>query len=90
MGDEKPFDFIFASPVESSTNLALGFLTNNSREPLNVLVTDAYGKKIYSSSISPIEGFNKKEIQLPELASAVYFVMLANSTGTVTKKFFKN
>ncbi len=89
LDNQKSFDFVFASPAESSSTVTLGFF-NTVSEPISVLVTDSYGKKIFSSEFSPVEGFNKKEIQLPQLASAIYFVTLANSTNTITKIFFIN
>ena len=87
IGDSKSFDFVFASPDNASSILTLGYYSNV-EESMEVLIIDAFGKKITSGFVSSVNGFNRNEIRLPKIATAVYFVTLTNSSNSVTRKFF--
>jgi hypothetical protein len=88
MGDKDPFSFVFASP-SATGNLVIGY-ESNSTQPVEIKVTDALGKLVSKEVVYPSEGFNKNEVQLPELPGAIYFVSLANSSFAASKKFFIN
>jgi hypothetical protein len=89
MNSNNKFDFVFASSVQSKEEVMVGYISGND-EPVTVHVTDAMGNAITNDVVYPQEGFNKSNIAMPHLSSGIYFITLANSTFSASKKFFVN
>ena len=87
ISDSYLFDFVCASPYNSSSILTLGYYSHVV-ESMAVFIIDPFGKIITSGFVSSVNGFNRNEIRLPKIATAVYFVTLTNSSNSVTRKFF--
>ena len=83
------FNFIFASPSESKESIIVGFECNN-QEPLEMHITDALGNLISTNVLHPDQGFNRMNVELPAMTSGIYFITLANSSFTSSKKVFVN
>jgi len=81
------FTFVFASPAETTADLVVGF-DCNSEEPIKVLITDAVGNLISTNVIYPKIGFNRMQFDMPSITSGIYFITLANSSDTSSKKVF--
>lgn len=86
---KNPFSLVYASAGESKNDVVIGY-ESNATTPLEVTITDAFGKCISKSVLHPEEGFNKNEIRVPELAGGIYLISLTNDAYTATKKFFIN
>ena len=87
--EDKAFDFVFATPDPGASSLTLGYYSTV-EENLQVLLTDAFGNKIFSGAISSATGFNKNQLSIPGLSAAVYFVSLTGNTKSATRKIIIN
>ena len=89
INSEQTLEFLFSSQSEAGDNVVVGFFTDKP-EPVSVRFTDVLGNKIFETVMYSDEGFNKNEIHIPGLPSAIYFVTLSNSDLSLTKKIFIN
>jgi hypothetical protein len=83
------FDFVFASPTPTMEEVIIGFDYNN-ESSVEVNISDAVGKTISSQMLYPKQGFNRMNINIPRVTSGIYFITLANSAFTTSKKIFVN
>jgi hypothetical protein len=83
------FDFVFASPTQSKEEVVIGFDCNN-ESSVEVNISDAVGKTISSQMLYPKHGFNRMNINIPPVTAGIYFITLANSAFTSSKKIFVN
>ena len=79
---------ITAAIVIENTNFNLLF-TNDAREKCTMEIYDVLGKNIFQSALDAGRGLNKKQIQIPELLSGIYFVILKNNRESVSRRFVK-
>lgn len=78
-------DFILSSNT-AHNNLVISFSASFEKEGI-LIATDAQGKKQFDIYI-PRQTM-RKEIDVAELSSGIYFLTLVTGEGTVTKKFIK-
>jgi len=89
LGSTNDFNFVFASPAQSMEEVILGF-ESSIEEAVEINVTDILGKTISSEILHPKSGFNRMSIELPRMTSGIYFVTIANSSFSASKKIFVN
>jgi hypothetical protein len=82
-----PLNVTAAFVIENS-NLNLLF-TDDAREKCTMEIYDVLGKNIFQSTVDANKGLNKKQIQIPELLSGIYFVTLKNNRTSVSRRFVK-
>ncbi|MEO8087624.1 MAG: T9SS type A sorting domain-containing protein [Bacteroidota bacterium] len=75
---------IYPSPVTSSIIL---YLSSPPNQDSYIAITDLSGRKLMIETI--LEKNARKELNIDELTSGIYFLTLESETGKVTKKFIK-
>jgi len=83
------FNFVFASPTQTTEEVVIGFDCSN-EGAVDVNITDAVGKTISRQTLYSKQGFNRMSINMPPVTAGVYFITLANSEFTSSKKVFVN
>lgn len=77
---------IFPNPSSSFIHIGVNApIASN----VNLQITDLIGKILLNQSWQVAEGINKKQLDINELPSGVYFVILENPTGRTVKKLSK-
>lgn len=80
----KPLFSIYPSPASSIINL---IIANQQNQNMECVITDIFGKTMFSEKWFIDEPLNKRNIQTGFLSNGIYFLILKNNQKSETRKF---
>lgn len=89
LNKDKGFDIVsmMPNPVQTTTLLSVA---SAEASKMNIIITDASGKKVLSRSISLVAGSNQISLDLSNLGSGSYQLTGYSEAGNKTIRFIKN
>ena len=80
-------NLVFVVPSETGGHITIGYESFLSSH-LTLRISNALGKSILVTEINPSDGFNKNEIQTPDLSGGIYYISISSNSEIETRKFF--
>jgi len=83
------FGLIDLYPNPAQASIHVSFEVQNNQEAIQVKLIDVLGRTLEEQHITPDIGFNETRIDISNLKTAMYFVLINNGTQQSVKKFLK-
>lgn len=77
---------LYPNPADQTINIAFNSSLN---ENTRIRIFDVVGQQVLSTQMGTDQGFNLFSVDVSSLSNGTYFVELANTNSTLTRKFIK-